>query len=172
MCKGLGFSYLTSRDFFCFRSTCAYPSFYWGSYCSIVGFLCSVLQIMACSFLTIVLSVLLQFTASDYPIGLFNFCLVSYLIYIVICSIQLIPETCVSTLITKLPKVNDNHNICNATGATSGVGTFYPSGAPDFTPGFQWGSCYSIFSFICMFCRSLFVQLCFFLLTIVLSVLL
>jgi hypothetical protein len=28
---------------------------------------------MACSFLTIVLSVLLQFTASDYPIGLFNF---------------------------------------------------------------------------------------------------
>jgi hypothetical protein len=25
-----------------------------------------------------------------------------------------------------------------------------------------WGSCYSIFSFICMFCRSLFVLLCFF----------
>jgi hypothetical protein len=24
-------------------------------------------------------------------------------------------------------------------------------------PGFQWGSCYSIFSFMCMFCRSLFV---------------
>ena len=24
----------------------------------------------------------------------------------------------------------------------------------DFTPGFQWGSCYSIFSFMCMFCRS------------------
>jgi hypothetical protein len=29
-------------------------------------------------------------------------------------------------------------------------------------PGFYWGSCYSIFSFICMFCRSLFVLLYFF----------
>jgi hypothetical protein len=28
--------------------------------------------------------------------------------------------------------------------------------------GFQWGSCYSIFSFMCMFCRSLFVLLYFF----------
>ena len=35
-------------------------------------------------------------------------------------------------------------------------------------PGFQWDSCYSIFSFMCMFCRSLFVL---FLLAIVLSVL-
>jgi hypothetical protein len=30
-------------------------------------------------------------------------------------------------------------------------------------PGFYWGSCYSIFSFICMLCRSLFVLLSFFL---------
>ena len=30
------------------------------------------------------------------------------------------------------------------------------------TPGFLWGSCYLIFSFICMFCRSLFVLLYFF----------
>jgi hypothetical protein len=37
--------------------------------------------------------------------------------------------------------------------------TAYPSGAPEFIPGFQWGSCYSIFSFMCMFCRSLFVLL-------------
>jgi hypothetical protein len=44
-----------------------------------------------------------------------------------------------------------------------------PSGAPEFTPGFIRGSCYSIFSFTCMFCRSLFVL---FLLGIVLSVLL
>ena len=29
-------------------------------------------------------------------------------------------------------------------------------------PDFQWGSCYSIFSFICMFCGSLFVLLYFF----------
>ena len=44
-------------------------------------------------------------------------------------------------------------------GATSGAGTAYPSGAPQFTPNFQWGSQYSIFSFMCMFCRSLFVLL-------------
>ena len=36
----------------------------------------------------------------------------------------------------------------------SGAGTAYPSGAPEFTPGFKWDSCYSIFSFMCMFCRS------------------
>ena len=45
---------------------------------------------------------------------------------------------------------------------TSGAGTAHPSGAPEFTTGFLWGSCYSIFSFICMFCRSLFVLLYFF----------
>ena len=55
---------------------------------------------------------------------------------------------------------------------TSGAGTAYPSGAPEFTPGFQWSSCYSIYSFMCIFCRSLFVLLYFFfLLAIVLSVL-
>ena len=54
------------------------------------------------------------------------------------------------------------HRVCNyinTTGATSGAGTAYPSGTPEFTPGFVWGSCYSIFSFMCMFCRSLFVLL-------------
>jgi hypothetical protein len=45
---------------------------------------------------------------------------------------------------------------------TSGAGTSYPSGAPEFTPGFWCGLCYSIFSFICMFCRSLLVLLYFF----------
>jgi hypothetical protein len=44
----------------------------------------------------------------------------------------------------------------------SGAGTAYPSGAPEFILGFSWGSCYSIFSFMCMFCRSLFVLLYFF----------
>ena len=34
-------------------------------------------------------------------------------------------------------------------GATSGAGTAYPYGAPEFTPGFKWGSFYSIFSFMC-----------------------
>ena len=60
------------------------------------------------------------------------------------------------------------HRVCsliNTTGVTSGAGTAYLSGAHEFTPGFQWGSCNSIFSFICMFRRSLFVLLyCFFLL--------
>ena len=37
----------------------------------------------------------------------------------------------------------------------------YPVGAPEFTPGFKWGTCYSIFSFMCMFCRSLFILLSF-----------
>ena len=40
----------------------------------------------------------------------------------------------------------------NTTGATSGAGTAYPSGVPEFTPGFQWCSCYSIFwSLCCLF---------------------
>jgi hypothetical protein len=45
--------------------------------------------------------------------------------------------------------------------ATSGAVTDYPSGAHEFTPGIWWGSCYSIFSFKCMFRRSLFVHLYF-----------
>ena len=52
-----------------------------------------------------------------------------------------------------------NHQVCNMTGTTSGAGTAYPSGEPDFIPVFQWGSCYSIFSFMCMLCRSLIVLL-------------
>ena len=78
------------------------------------------------------------------------------------------------TLFPILSSFMTYHRVCNqinTMGATSGAGIAYPSGAPQFTPGFQWGSCYSIFSFICMFCRSLFVLLCFVLLTIVLSVL-
>ena len=43
-----------------------------------------------------------------------------------------------------------------------GAGTAYLSGAPELTPGFQWDSYYSILSCICMFCRSLFVLLYFF----------
>ena len=47
-----------------------------------------------------------------------------------------------------------------------------PSGAPEFTPGFQCGPCYSIFSCMCISCGSLFVLLSFYFLAIVLSVLL
>ena len=77
------------------------------------------------------------------------------------------------------------HRVCNqgnTTGVISGAGTAYPSDTSEFIPGFQWGSCYSIFRFTCNECRSLFVLLYFFfwplcclffcLLVIVLSVLL
>ena len=66
---------------------------------------------------------------------------------------------------TVLSSLMTYHRVCtqiNTTGVTSGAGTAYPSRAPEFTPGFQWDSRYSIFSFICMFCRSLFVILYFF----------
>ena len=42
------------------------------------------------------------------------------------------------------------------------AGTVYLSGEPKFTPGFQRCSCYSIYSFMCMLCRSFFVLLSFF----------
>ena len=48
------------------------------------------------------------------------------------------------------------------TGANSGAGISYPSGTYEFTTRFYLGSCYSIFGFICMFCRSLFVPFYFF----------
>ena len=54
-------------------------------------------------------------------------------------------------------------NLINTMGATSGTGTAYPSREPEFTPGFKWGSYFSVLSFICMCCcRSLFVLLYFF----------
>ena len=56
------------------------------------------------------------------------------------------------------------HRVCNqikTTGVASEAETANPSRAPVLGPGCQWGSCYSIFSFICMFCRSLFVLLYF-----------
>ena len=40
----------------------------------------------------------------------------------------------------------------NMTGFTVGAGTAKPSGAPESTPphpGFQWGSCFSIYCFLC-----------------------
>jgi hypothetical protein len=40
-------------------------------------------------------------------------------------------------------------NKSNKTGATCGASTAYPSGAHAFTPGFEWGSCCSIFRFLC-----------------------
>ena len=64
---------------------------------------------------------------------------------------------------TTFPKMLNDVSQINTMGVTSGVGTAYPSGVPEFISGFQWGKCYSIFKFMCMFCRSLFVPLsCYF----------
>jgi hypothetical protein len=58
----------------------------------------------------------------------------------------------------------------NTTGVTCGAGSSSLSGIPEFTTGFYWELCCSIFSFLCnVFCRSLFVL---FPLAIVLPVLL
>ena len=46
--------------------------------------------------------------------------------------------------------------------APSGAGNASLSGAPEFTQGFEWGSCYSIFSCMWMFCKWLFVLFSFF----------
>ena len=51
--------------------------------------------------------------------------------------------------------VHSYHRVCNqinTTGVTSVAGTAYPTGTSEFTPGFQWDSCYSIFGFVCMLC--------------------
>ena len=46
----------------------------------------------------------------------------------------------------------------NMTGTISGVGNDYPSKAPEFNHGFQWGSCRSVFCFLCsvLYCLSFF----------------
>ena len=71
--------------------------------------------------------------------------------------------TMCSTCHTHLPVLSSfmaYHRVSNKismTGVTSGAGTHYPSGAPECIPRFQWGSCNSIFSLMCMLCRSFFV---------------
>ena len=62
--------------------------------------------------------------------------------------------------VMKTDEVMSHVKLISGAGST---GTTHLSGAHEFTPGFYWGSCYSIFSFMCMFCRSLFDLLSFFL---------
>ena len=38
------------------------------------------------------------------------------------------------------------HQACNI----GGTGTVYPTGTPEFAPGFQWGLCWSIIGFLCL----------------------
>ena len=47
-------------------------------------------------------------------------------------------------------------NKSNTMGATSEAGTTYPSGAPEFTPGFQWYTCSSHFYFCAMMSSTIF----------------
>jgi hypothetical protein len=54
------------------------------------------------------------------------------------------------------------HRVCsksNTMGTTCGAGTAYPSGVLKPIPDVSCGSCYSIFSFWLVFCRSMFVLL-------------
>ena len=41
------------------------------------------------------------------------------------------------------------NNLSNTTGATCKAGSAYPSGAPEITPSFWWGSCCLVFSVLC-----------------------
>jgi hypothetical protein len=53
---------------------------------------------------------------------------------------------------TVLSSFMTDHWVCNynnTAGATTGARTIYLSGEPEITPGFQLGSCYSIFCFLC-----------------------
>ena len=59
----------------------------------------------------------------------------------------------------------------NTTGITSVVGTAYPSGAPESTPVFPWGSCYSKFNVLCIILSIIFCLFVWFLLAIVLCTL-
>ena len=67
------------------------PGFQCGSCCSIFSFLCDVLQVVVSPFvrflLSIILSVLLRFTLSDYPFGIFKLFLIIWLSNISILSV-------------------------------------------------------------------------------------
>ena len=80
-------------------------------------------------------------------------------------NLQQFRNLCIPCELPVLSSFMTCHQVCkqiNTMGVTSGAGFAYPSGAPEFTPWFLVGLCNSIFSFISMFCRSLFVSLYFF----------
>ena len=74
-----------------------------------------------------------------------------------------------------LSSLMNSHRVCNAsntTDATCGAATPHPPGAPGNTPGFVWGPCCSIFSFLCSVFSFVVFACLLFLFVIVLSVLL
>ena len=108
-----------------------------------------ILQIVVCPFvlflLAIVLYVLLRFTDSDYPLGIFRLVLLNKLISVFL--------------------------EINTMDVTSGAWTAYPSGAPKFTPGFSW-VCVTRSLVLYVYFVDRCLSFCPFLLAIVLSVLL
>ena len=60
----------------------------------------------------------------------------------------------ISISISRLSPDMTNYRVCytsDTAGAARGKGAAYPSGAPELISGFEWGSCYSIFSFVCYY---------------------
>ena len=60
----------------------------------------------------------------------------------------------ISISISRLSPDMTNYRVCymsGTEGAARGKGAAHPSGAPELIPGFEWGSCYSIFSFMCCY---------------------
>ena len=71
---------------------------------------------------------------------------------------QMISDMFITSFIIPFPFMNVTYrirlyricyHISNTTGATCGAGSAYPSGAPEITPSFWWGSCCLFFSFLC-----------------------
>jgi hypothetical protein len=60
----------------------------------------------------------------------------------------------ISISISRLSPDMTNYRVCYMSGTAGdarGKEAAYPSGAPELIPGFEWGSCYSIFSFMCCY---------------------
>jgi hypothetical protein len=80
----------------------------------------------------------------------------------------------ISISISRLSPDMTNYRVCymsDTAGAARGKGAAYPSGAPELIPGFEWGSCYSIFSFVCCYVDHRLCVVISFILAMVLSVL-
>ena len=145
-----------------------------GSCYSVFNFMCmfcrSLFVLLYCFFWPLCCLFFFLYTDYDYPFGIFKLFSVGFVFldlqfYVYVLQIVVCPF--VLFLLAIMLSVLRFMFLINTTGATSGAATAYSSGAP----GFLWASYYSIFSFMCMFCRLLFVLLSFCLLAIVLSIL-
>ena len=132
------------------------------SSCSVISFVCRVLLAIVCLFVVFLFSLnhcilcLHWLLPSDYP------CYLQTLpteddrkISQTICSHESGIETRCSGGVSISIFINDSCGEClisknsNTMDAISWAGTAFPFGASEFTPCFQWGSCYLILSFMC-----------------------